>query len=311
MSGGIRGRVDSALARVAAVPPELENEIAQLRIAIGRHESRVVRALPPGSIRESEFKVFSQFGEDGIIQHLLAYVDIPNEVFVEFGTGDYSESNTRFLLWKDNWRGVIIDGSPAHVQHLDRTEARWRHDIEPITAFIDRDNIDDLIRSAGVDGDIGLLSIDVDGNDWWILERIGVVSPRILVLEYNSTFGPEASITVPYDPSFVRSSAHWSNLYWGASLAALTHLANKKGFALVGGNQAGNNAFFVRRDVLGQLPEVTVADAYRPSRFRESRDQSGQLTYLGPHSERLLVIADLPVRDVVNQRDTTVGAATS
>ena len=312
MSSSRTERVRDALARAtgAGETQALRNELAQLKIQVGRAESRTVRALPPGSIREAEFKVFSQFGEDGIIQHLLAYVPVEDEVFVEIGTGDYTESNTRFLLWKDNWRGVIVDSAPAHEAHLDASEARWRHDIEPITAFVDRDNIDDLLTRAGVKGDIGLLSLDVDGNDVWVLDRLSAVSPRLLVVEYNSTFGPHAAISVPYDPGFRRDHAHWSHLYWGASLAAFAHVADAKGYALVGGNQAGNNAFFVRRDVLGPLPEVSVADAYVPSRFRESRTPEGGLSLIGSHTERLRLIAALPVVDLRSGATVTVGEAT-
>jgi hypothetical protein len=308
-------RLLAAVSRVAGrggSAEGLRNEVAQLKLQIGRAEARVVRALPPGSIRDAEFKVFSQFGEDGIIQHLLAYVPVPeeSEMFVEIGTGDYTESNTRFLLWKDNWRGVIVDSAPAHAAHLDASEARWRHDIEPVTAFVDRDNIDSLLRGAGAVGDIGLLSLDVDGNDVWVLERLSSVSPRVLVVEYNSTFGPDAAISVPYDPGFRRDHAHWSHLYWGASLAAFAHVADAKGYDLVGGNTAGNNAFFVRRDVRSDIPVQTVAEAYAPSRFRESRDREGNLSLIGPHHERLALIADLPVVDVRSGETDTIAQAT-
>ena len=109
-------------------------------------------------------------------------------------------------------------------------------------------------------GEIGLLSIDIDGNDYWVLEAIDSVSPQILVAEYNSLFGPERAVTVPYDAAFVRGEKHYSHLYWGASLAALVRAAETKGLALVGGNRAGNNAFFVRRDTLGGIPERTAAE---------------------------------------------------
>jgi hypothetical protein len=141
-----------------------------------------------------------------------------------------------------------------------------------------------------------------------VLERIDAVSPRILIVEYNSVFGPEAAITVPYDPGFVRSEKHPSWLYWGASIAALTRLANQKGYALVGGNRAGNNAFYVRRDVLGDLPEVSVEQAYAPSRFRESRGPDGELSYVSDHHHRRALIAQMPVVDVVTGQTTTIGA---
>jgi hypothetical protein len=274
-------------------------EIERLRLQIGRAEAARVRALPPDApLADAEFQVFSQFGEDGIIQHLVAKVPIENDVFVEFGVENYTESNTRFLLVNDNWRGLVLDGSDAHKRWLEANPTGWRHEIEAVTAFIDRDNINRLIGGAGVEGDIGILSIDLDGNDLWILEAIDVVSPRILILEYNATFGPEAAVTVPYDANFVRGEKHASNLYWGASLAALTRTANAKGFSLVGSNRAGNNAFFVRDDVVGQLPVLDAGDAWRPSRFRESRGPAGELTYVSDRMERLRLMREMPVHDL-------------
>jgi hypothetical protein len=112
---------------------------------------------------------------------------------------------------------------------------------------------------------------------------------------------------VPYDPAFVRGEKHWSWLYWGASLAAITNLVDEKGYALVGGNRAGNNAFFVRRDVLGAIPEVSTVEAYVPSRFRDSRDRAGELSYVTGHEEQLRLIADMPIVDVEAGEETTVG----
>ncbi len=284
----------------------LSGEIDRLRAQVGGLESRQHAALAPGDLSQAEFQVFSQFGEDGIIQFLVQRVPIENEIFVEFGVGDYRESNTRFLLVHDNWRGLVMDsGDPMH-EFLRSTGLAWRHDIHAKTAFIDRGNINDLIVSAGFEGDIGLLSIDLDGNDYWVLEAIDVISPRIIVAEYNSVFGADAAVTIPYDPGFVRGEKHWSWLYWGASLAALTRLADEKSYALVGGNRAGNNAFFVRRDVLGEIPEVGVEHAYVPCRFRDSRDQAGELSYVSSHEDRLQLIAELPLVDLESGREVTV-----
>jgi hypothetical protein len=285
----------------------MQRELDALRVQLGGLESRSVATLPPNGLRNAEFTVFSQFGEDGILQFLVQRVPIENEIFVEFGVEDYHESNTRFLLVHDNWRGLIIDGGTTHVEFLRATGLGWRHHIDAVTAFIDRENIDGLIRSTGIEGDIGVLSVDIDGNDYWVLERIDVVSPRILIVEYNSVFGPEAAITVPYDPGFVRGEQHPSWLYWGASLAALTRLADRKGYALVGGNRAGNNAFYVRRDVLGELPEVSVEEAYAPSRFRESRGPDGELSYISDHRDRLTLFADRSVWDLDREANITVG----
>ena len=302
-----RGLVPVARARrgVAALAGALAG-VELAREQLGGIESRALRALDLEDPREAEFRVFSQFGEDGIIQYLVQRVAIEREVFVEFGVEDYSESNTRFLLVHDNWRGLILDGGTSHIEFLHRTGLDWRHHIDARSAFVHRDNVNPLIAAAGVEGDIGLLSIDIDGNDYWVLEALDVVSPRILVLEYNSTWGPEAAVTVPYEERFVRSRAHWSHLYWGASLAALAIVAERKGYALVAGNGAGNNAFFVRRDVLGALRPMPVARAYAPSRFRESRGPDGELTYVGDHRERLAIMRSLPLWDVEAEARTTV-----
>jgi hypothetical protein len=283
-----------------------EQRLDAVRAQVGGLESRLLRTAEPAGVHEAEFRVFSQFGEDGIIQYLVQRVPIENKVFVEFGVEDYSESNTRFLLVHDNWRGLVMDGGDSHLAFLRRTGLDWRHDIEAKVAFVDRDNINGLIASAGIRGDIGLLSVDIDGNDYWVLEAIEVVSPRILVAEYNSNFGPEAAVAVPYDPAFERGRAHWSNLYWGASLSALDGLARRKGYALVGGNSAGNNAFWVRDDALGEVPRVTVAEAYAVSRFRESRDESGALTYVRDQRARLAIIRNMPLWDVEAERSVTI-----
>jgi hypothetical protein len=296
----------SALTAAGAQIAAMQRELDDLRVQLGGIESRKVGELPPDGLDRSEFRVFSQFGEDGILQFLISHVEIASEEFVEFGVESYREANTRFLLVHDNWRGLIIDGGKAHEAFLEETGLRWRHSIDAVTAFIDRDNINQLIANAGFEGDIGLLSIDIDGNDYWVLEAIDVVLPRILVAEYNSVFGPSAAVTVPYDPGFVRSEKHWSHLYWGASIAALARSAERKGYALVGGNRAGNNVFFVRRDVLGAIPPVTAAHAYANARFRESRDPHGRLSYVTAHEDRLRTIAEMPVFDLDAELELTI-----
>ncbi|WP_159083857.1 hypothetical protein [Nocardioides terrigena] len=250
------------------------------------------------SLAEAEFKVFSQFGEDGIIQFLLRHLDGVPESFVEFGVETYRESNTRFLLRKDNWRGLVIDGSETNVSTIKRLPEYWMHDLTAVASFITRDNINDIFREAGFTDEIGLLSIDIDGNDYWIWKAIDVISPVIVVAEYNSVFGRDAAVTVPYDPAFTRRAAHHSNLYFGASLRALCLLGEENGYSLVGCNSSGNNAFFVRRDRLGDLPTPDVASGYVESRIRESRDPHGNLTYLAGQ-DRLEEIWHLPVHDVI------------
>lgn len=232
------------------------------------------------SLEEAEFQVFSQFGEDGIIQWLIHNVDIDRKTFIEFGVEDYTEANTRFLLMNNNWSGLVMDGSEANMKSLNSWEYLWKYDLTTVTAFITRDNINQLISNAGYWGDIGILSIDLDGNDWWILNSIQCVSPRILICEYNNIFGSEKRVTVPYDAEFFRTDKHYSNLYWGCSIAAFCGWAEKNGYYYMGSNSAGNNAFFVRKDCIEREMVPEDANVFVESKYRESRDEKGNLTYL-------------------------------
>jgi hypothetical protein len=276
---------------------KLELTLERLRLAMGRVELRQLAPVAAGA-GDHEFQVYSQWGEDGIIQWLVGQVPIKRKVFVEFGVEDYTEANTRFLLVNDQWSGLVLDGSPANIESIRRDPLYWQNNLKAAKAFITRENIDSLLQANGISGEIGLLSVDIDGVDYWVWEAITSVQPAIVILEYNARFGPEASVTVPYDPQFQRGRAHYSHIYYGASLAALTSLGRKKGYALVAGNRAGNNCFFVRRDLLSPgLREITPAEAWRPVQFRESRDEQGALAFLSAEAEAAL-LQSLPLVQV-------------
>jgi hypothetical protein len=264
----------------------LREEYRQLRLALGRVEARAVRALPPNRLRDAEFSAFSQFGEDGIIQYLLQHAGPVPPAFVEFGVGNYTEANTLFLLLNDDWRGLILDASARAMAQVRRRDLYWRHDLTAVASFIDRDNINDLIARHGFGGEVGLLSIDLDGNDYWVWERIAVVNPVLVIAEYNSVFGARRAVSVPYDPAFRRTRAHYSNLYFGCSLKALCHLARRKGYVFVGSTGSGVNAFFLRQDRAAAFKPLSAEEGYVESRFRESRDRFGRLTFVGG-AERL------------------------
>lgn len=263
---------------------------------------------PLKNIQDAEFKVFSQFGEDGILQYLIQETGIEAEErkFVEFGVQNYSESNTRFLLMNNHWIGLIIDGSKQYMDSVRNSDLYWRHDLTAVDAWIDRDNINQLINNAGFYGDIGILSIDIDGNDYWVWDQIEVINPVIVVVEWNSVFGDKHAITVPYDPGFEREKKHYSCLYWGASIRAFEHLANRKNYALICSNSAGNNLFFVRKDRIGRLKQLSSKEAYVESTFRDSRDSSGKLNFLGGKNRKPEII-DLPVVNVLDSSTTTLG----
>lgn len=189
-------------------------------------------------------------GDDGIIQYLINYLEIENKIFVEFGVEDYLESNTRFLLINDNWSGLVIDGSKINIAKIKKDEIYWKHDLKVKSAFITAENINQLIEEEGIKGQIGLLHIDIDGNDYWVWKALEVVVPKIMIVEYNSKFGCEKAITIPYKEDFVWTKAHYSNLYFGASILAFCDLADEKGYSFIGSNSAGNNAYFVKNEFL-------------------------------------------------------------
>lgn len=278
-------------------------QIYKIQEALGRIEQRQTAQV--SGFRESEFRVFSQWGEDGIIQFLLQHVPIKRPLFIEFGVENYTESNTRFLLTNNQWSGIVIDGSDENIEYIKRDPIYWAANLKAVSAFITKDNINELITQNGITGDIGILSIDIDGNDYWVWQAIDCVSPSIIICEYNSLFGPVAEVTTPYDPFFVRDVAHFSKVYYGASISALCSLAESKGYSLVASNSVGNNIFFVRNDLIGSLLVLTPAQTYLRAQFREYHDESGNLTY-DDFDMRLNKISHLPLYDLKTDKLTKI-----
>ena len=291
-------RMKEAVRRSARTILKAEERFDDLRIMHGRMAADLNRAKTSKRLQDYEFKVFSQWGEDGILQRLIECLEIKNHTFIEFGVEDFYESNCRYLMVNNNWAGFVLDGSRSNINRLRNSYFYWKYQLDTACSFITRGNINRLLASSGFDRDLGILSIDIDGVDYHVFEAISEFNPRIVILEYNAVFGSERKITVPYADDFRRTKSHYSNLYFGASLAALTHLANRKGYTLVGTTSAGVNAFFVRNDLMNDsLESHTAGSAFTLSRARESRDQQGNLTFLGGE-DRIALIQGLPVYNV-------------
>ena len=239
----------------------------------------------PFDLTSKEFRIFSQWGDDGIIQYLIHILNIENKNFIEFGVGNYYESNTHFLLVNNNWSGFVIDGSQKCMDIVRNSPFFWRYDLSLKTAFIDKENINDLLIESNFEK-IGLLHIDLDGNDYWILDSINMdkYSPDILILEYNSNFGSERSITVPYDPLFSCIKAHYSGQYFGASISALNSLAMKKGYYYIGSNSAGNNSYFLQNKFMHIISSKEINECFLPAKFRDERNQNGELLFTSRES---------------------------
>ena len=296
--------------RLQAIKSEvfaLHRQSSALLQLVGGQEARRVRALPDlCPLDEAEFKVYSQFGQDGILQYLFSRLPAISPAFIEFGVEDYSEATTRFLLLHDHFRGLVMDGRPDLAKVVADQGLPMMHRLEAVSAFITAENINELITRAGFAGEVGLLAVDIDGNDYWVWKAITCIRPQIVVVEYNAVFGPHAAVTVPYAADFTRRSAHPSWLYFGASLRALCGLAEEKGYAFVGCNSAGNDAFFVREDLAGRCPRPTPEAGFRDSQFRESRDERGRMNLLTGR-DRLAAIAHLPVLDLAEGRLRPLG----
>ena len=246
-----------------------------------------------GDLGDVEFSAFSQWGEDGILDWLVSQLPMIPHTFIEFGVEDYWESNTRALLLLRNWRGLVMDGSSSNINHIRQQDIFWRHGLTAMCAFIDRYNINSLIQDGGMTDQIGILSIDIDGNDYWIWKAIKVVSPAIVVVEYNAVLGDLHALTVPHRPDFQRTKAHPSNLYFGSSLPALIALGRQRGYSFVGTTSTGCNAFFVRNDLAHRVITSLSGSWAYPSKVREARDKDNKLLFLDG-LERSKVIDGLP-----------------
>ncbi len=182
-----------------------------------------------------ERKVYSQFGEDGVLEEIFARIGTTNRQFVEFGAKDgVLLSNTANLRLHHGWKGLLMDSEPGGERDLVQRE------------FVTAENVNQLFAKHGVPQVPDLLCVDIDGNDYWIWKAITDYEPRVVIVEYNVFFALDVSRTIRYDPDHT-----WDKTsYHGASLAALYHLACEKGYALIYTDRFAPNAFFVHRSTL-------------------------------------------------------------
>jgi predicted O-methyltransferase YrrM len=239
------------------------------------------------------FRLRSQNEEDGIVLALLRAAGPRDRRFVEIGCGQ-SGGNSAVLALEMGWSGLMVDGSRKAYERASRT-FQVNPGVRVVRAAVTPDNINDLLASHHMTGDLDFCSIDIDSYDYWLLEALTVCSPRVLVMEYNAFFGPEQAVTVPYGQ--IGSDA--PKAYYGASLAALEALARRKGYRLVGCEHSGINAFFLRDDVARHVPTVEVRQAYRPAVDRADPAGEG----LRASSETVLDRLTLPLTHVADAGD--------
>ena len=214
--------------------------------------------IPP--LSETGFRVFSQFEEDGKLLFLFSIIGMDNKTFVEIGADDGVNSNTANLYFNFGWHGLYIDGNSKSIKRgrkfFSKYPHTWFYKPSFICAKVTRENINEIIKNTGIEGEIGLLSIDIDGNDYWIWDAITVISPKVVIIETHNEFGMH-NIVVPYDANYSYPGQH--PVYHGASPVAMNNLAKRKGYRLVGSNELGFNFIYVKNGCAEKhLPEVSV-----------------------------------------------------
>ncbi len=224
------------------------------------------------SLKDTGFRVFSQFEEDGKLLYIFSLLGMDPKTFVEIGSDDGLNSNCANLAFNFGWSGLYIDGNQRAISRGKKFYAKyphpWMYQPQFRCAKVSAENINTLISDAGLKGETGLLSIDIDGNDYWVWKALEVIQPRVVIIETHVEFGMQ-NIVVPYDAEYSFPGKH--PVYHGASPVAMMKLAASKGYRLVGANDLGFNFIFVKNGV-GEnvLPEVNVESVLKHPSVKES-----------------------------------------
>ncbi len=219
------------------------------------------------SLDDVQFRTYSENGEDGILWYIFSLIGTTNKRVIEICAGDGVQCNAANLIINHGWIGLLFDGDKRNIDKGRAFYARCRETQnwppKLVHAWLTTENINDLIEQNGFVDSIDLLSLDMDGVDYWILDAIDCIQPRVIVLEYQDILGPKRSVTVPYKSDFVATFSAFGPDYCGASLAAFVKLGKQKGYRLVGCERLGYNAFFLRDDVgIDVFPEIPVDQCF-------------------------------------------------
>lgn len=270
---------------VSSTPqPQYRNQqLSQTHLFV-QYQGLRAAGLPLPRFQDTGYRIYSQTDEDGLLLFIFSQIGFSNKLCLDIAFGVPGCSNTTNLIVNWGFHGVLIEGDSESIE-------RSRHYFKAhpdtyifppklVNAWVTAENINDLVRQNGLEGEIDLFSLDVDGIDYWLWKSLDVVKPRVVVVEFQDIWG-ERSVTVPYRQDFDRFKIHED--YFGASLPAFVKLAAEKGYRLIGANRYGYNAFFLRNDLgSGIFPEVGVQDCFYQPKF-----QAGV-------KERLPAVRELP-----------------
>lgn len=219
--------------------------VERWRMATYRRREIAKKRREPRNLLNFESREYSEHGEDGILREIFARIGVTNQCFVECAVGDGVTNNTRALAEHHGWRGLWIEGHPGRARRAEELMRAWPVLVR--SAVATRENFVATLQEAQTPEEFDLLSLDIDGNDYWLWKSLTTYTPRVVVIEYNASYRPGQHWVMSYDPAHVwRGSRHF-----GASLDALVALGQEKQYALVACDSSGVNAFFVRRELCG------------------------------------------------------------
>ena len=249
-------------------------------------------------LSDVDYKIFSQNGEDGILDYLLYQLKIEKPKYIEIGVGDYTESNTRFIFERCSPKGVIVDCLENLEEKIKKNFSLWKSELKIVNDFVNPNNIIKIMREADTLNNLDIFSLDIDGIDYWILKELPKDFSKIAIVEFNPIFGKNLKVSVPNITNFDRKKYHYSNLCFGMSLQAAIEIMNEKNFYFVGTNLLRNNAFFIYKKeeyfknlVINNIENSTDAN------FTESRDIKGNLNFLN-YQKRVKEILECEVVDL-------------
>ena len=282
--------ISARLDKLERVVTDLKQNIDLLPAIVRRLYLDGMSLPAPYDLLSQRFGYLSQNEEDGLLLALFKRIGTTDRRFVEIGCG-MNGGNSGFLAQECGWRGLMVDAKTASI---DKVTVRFKgHPVQTVKQRVTREGVNVLLEKFGFTGEIDLLSIDIDGMDYWVWEAMTACSPRVVAVEYNWLFGAERAVTIPYSSEF-DLGAIGNRGYRGASLAALAHLGRSKGYRLVATERV--NAFFVRNDLAPEMREIEVARGYRaPLNITRAKDVFQKIAKAG-----------LPLVDVVSGRSGTI-----
>jgi hypothetical protein len=266
----------------------------QMGIALGKGGAMMhARNIDLTQPETWEFSGFSQNGEDGILDVLRKQLLDRNRYFIEIGSADGMQNNSSWLVVAEQYNGLMIEGNPRLVERAKRMLSNHSIGLDCINMFVSSENIHEL-KSLALHSDPDVFSLDIDGIDYYIAKSImdGGFRPKIFAVEYNSVFGPERNITIPYQKNFIFTQAHSTQLYYGVSIGAWRKFFAHYGYRFVAVDSKGVNAFFVDPECFDE----SFLSAINAATFAENIYQLRK--FKGPFEKQFLLIADQEFQEV-------------